>query len=137
MRRATVVLALVLAGGWMGLGRAAEKEKEKGMLAHDVYFTLIDASAAGKQQLVDGCKKYLSDHPGTVCFAVGIRGPEFQRDVNIQDYDVALHLVFQDKAAHDRYQTADRHNQFIKLCKSNWKQVRVFDSYLEASSHDK
>jgi hypothetical protein len=137
MQRAMMVLAIgaVLAGGLLsGFGRAAEKHKEQPMLAHDVYFTLTDASAAAKQQLVDACRKYLSGHPGSVWFSVGLRAPEFTRDVNNLEFDVALHVVFTDKAAHDRYQQAERHMQFIQESKPNWKKVQVFDSYVEASS---
>ena len=35
------------------------------MLAHNVYFTLHDNSAAAKEKLVAACKKYLTGHPGT------------------------------------------------------------------------
>ena len=45
-------------------------------------------------------------------------------------FDVALHVVFADKAAHDAYQTVEDHLKFIEENKANWKQVRVFDSYV-------
>jgi hypothetical protein len=136
MKRTMTVLAIgaVLAGGLLvGFGGAGEKQKEKTMLAHDVYFTLVDDSAAAKQQLVDACRKYLSGHPGTIWFSTGIRAPEFARDVNNLEFHVALHLVFTDKAAHDRYQTTERHMQFIKEVQGNWKRVQVFDSYVTGS----
>jgi hypothetical protein len=40
-------------------------------------------------------------------------------------------LVFKDKAAHDEYQKAARHQMFIEENPSNWKKVRVFDSSVE------
>ena len=46
------------------------------------------------------------------------------------DFDVALHVVFDSREAHDAYQTAPRHNQFIDENKPNWERVRVFDSYV-------
>ena len=98
------------------------------MLSHDVYFTLKDNSARAKHELVNACKKYLSKHPGEVFFAAGVRAEEYKRDVNDQDFDVALHSVFTDNAAHDKYQDAERHKQFIAEQKANWKKVRVFDS---------
>jgi hypothetical protein len=103
------------------------------MLAHMVYFELTDDSAAARQKLIDACKEYLSDHPGTVAFAAGVVADEFDRDVNDRDWDVSLHLVFRDKAAHDRYAVAPSHLQFIEENRANWKRVRVFDSYLKAS----
>lgn len=100
-------------------------------LAHDVYFTLHDASAAAMAKLVAACKKYLGGHPGEAIFACGTRATEFRRDVNDQGFDVGLHIVFEDQAAHDAYQAAPRHDQFIAENKANWKQVRVFDSLVE------
>jgi hypothetical protein len=113
--------------------RAAEPEK---MLSHDVFFTLTDNSPEAKAKLIAACKKDLSGHPGTIWFAAGPRGEEFQRDVNDQGFDVALHLVFKNKAAHDQYSKAERHMKFIEENKSNWKTVRVFDSYVAVSSHE-
>ncbi len=101
------------------------------MLAHNVFFSLHDASDAARTRLVHACKKYLADHPGTVFFACGPLASELRRPVNDLAFDVALHLIFQNQAAHDAYQTAPLHEQFIQECKENWKNVRVFDSFVE------
>ncbi len=106
---------------------AAESEKQ---LAHIVFFTLKDSTPENRQKCVESCKKYLTKHPGEVYFAVGTLNPDLKREVNDQDYDVALHVVFKDKAAHDAYQTAERHLKFIAEGKETWKKVRVFDSDL-------
>jgi hypothetical protein len=50
--------------------------------------------------------------------------------VNDRDWDVGLHIVFTDRAAHDRYQDAQRHHQFVAESKPNWKRARVFDTVL-------
>jgi hypothetical protein len=100
------------------------------MIGHMVYFTLNDNSPAKVQALVDACNKYLSKHPGEVFYAAGPRGKAFARDVNVQDWDVGLHLVFKTKADHDNYAVAPRHTKFIEENKPNWKTVRVFDSEL-------
>jgi heme-degrading monooxygenase HmoA len=105
-------------------------EGEARMLAHDVYFTLHDNSPAARQKLVDACRKYLSGHPGQVWFAAGTLAAELTREVNDRDFDVALHVVFQSQADHDRYQRAEPHLRFIAESKANWKRVRVFDSWL-------
>ena len=101
------------------------------MLAHDVYFSLKDNSPAARQQLIAACIKYLSKHPGTVFFAAGVLAEALKREVNDRDFDVALHVIFTDQAAHDRYQEAPAHLQFIAENKGNWKKVRVFDSVAE------
>ena len=111
---------------------AAEPEK---MVAHDVYFSLKDNSPQAKEKLLAACGKYLAGHPGTIWFAAGARGEEFQRDVNDLEFDVALHVVFKNKAALDQYMKAERHLKFIEENRPNWKNVRVFDAYVAVSSH--
>jgi hypothetical protein len=101
------------------------------LLAHNVFFTLKDRSAAAKQKLVAACKKYLTGHPGTVFFAAGTRAEALNRDVNDREFDVSLHLIFTNQAAHDAYQDAPRHDEFIAEQKANWAKVRVFDSVVE------
>lgn len=98
------------------------------LLAHNVYFSLRDRSPEAVARLVAACKKYLSGHPGTVLFAAGTLEPELARPVNDRDFDVALHVVFASRAAHDDYQKSPRHQQFIEENRDNWARVRVFDS---------
>jgi Stress responsive A/B Barrel Domain len=132
--RKTLAIGLVtalVAVSYFGLLRPGTSEAgKKGapMLSHDVYFALKDNSAKAKQELVDACKKYLSKHPGEVFFAVGTLAEDYKREVNDRDFDVALHIVFSDGAAQEKYQVAERHKQFIEEQKGNWKKVRVFDS---------
>ena len=101
------------------------------VLSHDVFFTLNDASPEAKQKLVAACKKYLTGHDGAVSFSVGTLAGELSRPVNDKEFDIALHVVFKDKAAHDVYQENPRHKQFIDENSANWKKVRVFDSWVE------
>lgn len=100
------------------------------MLGHMVYFTLKDRSPAAVDRMVAACQKYLTGHPGTVFFAAGKLVPDLTRPVNQTDFDVALHVVFDSREAHDAYQTAPRHEQFIAENKANWDRVRVFDAYV-------
>jgi len=97
-------------------------------LAHNVFFKLKDNSPSKAQALVEACKKYLNVQPGIVFFAAGMLCAELTRDVNDRNWDVGLHLVFVDKAAHDAYQEDATHNRFIDENKANWASVRVFDS---------
>jgi hypothetical protein len=99
-------------------------------LAHMVYFTLKDRSAAGVQRQIDACEKYLTDHDGVEFFGVGTLVPDLSREVNDKQFDVGLHVVFRSRAAHDAYQTHPRHVQFIEENKVHWERVRVFDADL-------
>jgi hypothetical protein len=127
---AGIVVTLVAAGivGLVGREKSHAADEDGSMLAHMVYFTLKDKSADAKGKLVAACKKYLSKHAGTVYFSAGTLAEDLKREVNDRDFDVALHLVFKNRAAHDQYQTAKRHEQFIEENKENWTKVRVFDS---------
>ena len=132
------VLAGIVAPLWMvGIYGypAYAAEPEQRMLSHDVFFTLKDNSTEAKKQLVAGCKKFLSEQPGTVWFAAGMLVEDHQREVNDRSFDVALHIVFKNKMSHDKYQEAPQHHQFIEEFKDNWKAVRVLDSWLDVSSH--
>ena len=104
------------------------------MMAHNVYFTLKDNSAAERKRLMEACKKYLAGQPGVLFFACGPRAVGCVRDVNDQDFDVSLHLVFRHVDDHDRYQADATHGTFIAECKANWEKVRVFDSVVEGKS---
>lgn len=112
----------------------ARGEEPPRPLAHMVYFKLAEDSAAAREKLIAACKEHLSGHEGAISFSVGVLAAEFQRDVNDRDFDVSLHLVFESKAAHDRYQTHPRHLKFVEENRSLWSKVRVFDSYLVAGA---
>jgi hypothetical protein len=121
----TVALAVCVS-----LTSAEAKKAAKPMIGHMVYFKLKDNTAENRKKLVDACEKYLADHEGVVFFSAGVVADDFKRDVNDRDWDVALHLVFVDKSAHDKYQDHKEHLKFIEENKANWAKVRVFDSEL-------
>jgi hypothetical protein len=128
--RSTLAL-LALAGVALALPGPAPAADATRVLAHDVYFTLVDVSPQARQKLVDACRRHLSGHEGAVFFAAGVRADEMAREVNDKGYDVSLHVYFRDKTAHDTYQEHPRHKQFIAETSANWKAVRVFDSWVE------
>jgi hypothetical protein len=124
-KRTVLSLALALAAG-------ASQAQDKGKaLSHDVFFSLNDASPAAREALVAACRTYLTGHEGVLVFSAGVVASELAREVNDRDFDVALHVVFDGKASHDKYQEAPRHKQFIEEQRKNWKKVRVFDSWVD------
>src|ERR1700719_1848311 len=94
-----------------------------GLLIHNVYFSLHDASPAACEQLRAAFRKYLAPQPGVVWFGCGTRATELNRDVNDRDFDVGLHLLFRDRSAHDAYQVSADHRRFIDENRANWKRV--------------
>ena len=98
------------------------------MLSHDVFFSLRDRSPEAVARLVAACHECLGRHAGILFFGAGAREEGLEREVNDRDFDVALHVVFADRAAHDAYQAAAEHQRFIEENRDNWARVRVFDS---------
>jgi hypothetical protein len=123
MKPVTAVLVAVLLAASAPSAGAADP-----YIGHMVYFKLKDGSPDAREKLVASCKKYLEKHDGVVFFAAGVLGESFKGGANDRDWDVALHLVFESKAAHDKYQDHPEHLKFIAENKDNWAKVRVFDS---------
>lgn len=98
------------------------------MLSHMVYFTLKDSSDSACDAMIADCQKYLKDHSGVVFFAVGRLATEYDRPVNVRDFDIALNVVFDNRESHDVYQVHEQHLEFIAKNKEKWEQVRVFDA---------
>ncbi len=98
-------------------------------LFHTVFFQLKESSEKKVAEFVEDCKTYLSSHPGLLSIHVGRRAEEHERDVNMTDYHVSIHLIFGDKKSHDQYQTAEKHNEFVEKNRDNWAEVKVYDSW--------
>jgi Stress responsive A/B Barrel Domain len=105
-----------------------------GLLVHNVFFSLKEPTDPNRRALVDACHRYLRQHEGIVFFACGVLAEALNRDVNVRDFDVGLHIAFTDQAAHDRYQEHPLHIQFVEENKPNWRQVRVFDSVVPGAA---
>jgi stress responsive alpha/beta barrel protein len=136
MMRRNVITVIVLTAMAVGVGMnflpgvfSMADDAKQPMLIHNVYFTLKEGTAENTQKLTDACFKYLKDHPGVVFFAAGPLVPELDRPVNVRDFHVGLHVIFKNKQAHDDYQVAPQHLQFIEENKPTWDKVRVFDTY--------
>ncbi len=140
MRKTLLTLSMLALIAGVGLVRQTEKQgiimaadaaKPEKQLAHIVYFTLAEATDENRQKLVEACKKYLTGHEGEVYFGVGTVAAGLDREVNVRDWDVGLHMVFKNRESHDKYQTHPRHLEFISACKSMWKGVKVYDADLQ------
>lgn len=106
------------------------------VLAHDLFFQLKDNSPEAREKLIEACKKYLSQHPGLIYFAVGTPS-DIKGLFNVTDYDVALHMAFEDKAALSAYAKTSEHQQFIAEMTANMKGLRIFDSFVEVAPNSK
>ncbi len=126
----TASLTVLLAGAVLAV--ADTKKAPEPHLAHSVIFTLKDQSATSRQAFVAICDKYLTSHKGAVSYACGTIAEDVKEPVSDREFDVTLHVVFEDKGALAAYLKSERHDQFVAAIKDKVAKVRVFDSYLSA-----
>jgi hypothetical protein len=97
------------------------------MFSHVVIFWTHENTSQAAEELVAGANKYLKGLPGILHFHVGKMVPS-HRPVVDQTYQVALNIVFKDKASQDAYQDHAEHHQFVdKVFKKLCKGVIVYD----------
>mgnify|MGYP001598767408 CR=1 FL=1 len=129
MRIPLLVASLLLLGACRG--PASLQASDRPLLVHSVYFTLKEDTPERRAALVDSCNQLLAKIPGIVALAAGPRDEELTREVNDLEFDIALTVVFRDRAAHDLYQPHVKHQEFIAANLPNIARVRVFDSVSE------
>lgn len=97
------------------------------MFSHIVIFWTDPANPKAADELIAGANEYLKPIPGVLHFHVG-RMAKSHRPVVDQTYQVALNLVFPDKATQDAYQTHPLHIEFVeKVFKRVCTKVVVYD----------
>ena len=67
------------------------------------FFQLSDTSTELVDRFVELCRKYLGQHPGQRHFSVGIRALEINRDVSGKNFEVSVHMIFEDIDAFNQY----------------------------------
>ena len=115
------------------LALAVTARADEPAVGHMVFFELKDKSAEAKKKLVDACYKYLKNHDGVLYFSAGPRAEDVKEPVSAADWDVALHIVFRDKASLKKYGPHADHQKFIAENRDNWKGVKVYDSLIDAN----
>jgi len=132
MRIAVIGLLLVALTSALAIDAAARFASNAQLpLAHMVFFTLKDHSKESREKLVAGCEKYLKDIPGAIHFSLGEQAQDVEEpEVSVRDFDVALHVIFENKAARDSYLVHPKHKAFVAEFRPDFGKVRVFDSYI-------
>jgi hypothetical protein len=124
MKRFLAVLTVALA-------LSVTARADETAVGHMVFFELKDKSPEAKKKLVDACYKYLKNHDGVLYFSAGPRAEDVKEKVSAADWDVALHIVFKDKASLQKYGPHPDHQKFIAENKDAWKGVKVYDSVVD------
>ncbi len=97
------------------------------MFSHVVIFWTNPDIPTAADELLAGMEQYLRPIPGALHFHIGKMVPS-ERPVVDQSYQVALNLVFPDKAAQDAYQVHPLHIDFVeKVFKKVCQRVIVYD----------
>ena len=127
-------LPMLLGAAVLGLAACAAPAAQKpslgqaGQLAHAVFFDLVDDGQAGA--LVSDCHRRLSTIPGVLLLEAGTRAPEFSGPRNDNRFDVALWVLFEDRAAHDAYQVHPEHRALVEEWTPRLAGVEVCDAWL-------
>ncbi len=97
------------------------------MFSHVVIFWTDPAQPKAVDELLDGIHRYLRGIPGILHFHAGRMVPS-HRPIVEQSYQVALNIVFSDKAAHDAYQEHPEHVEFVeKVFKRVCQRAVIYD----------
>ncbi|MFM7182054.1 MAG: Dabb family protein [Verrucomicrobiales bacterium] len=97
------------------------------MLTHTVLFWLKPETTPERRAQFESDLRVLLRIPGSTRAIIGKPSTTEQRPVVDHSYDYALELDFDDLAAHDFYQDAAEHHDFIAKSREIWAQVRVYD----------
>lgn len=97
--------------------------------AHMVFFKLKDRTPAARDKLLAALDKLAAAVDGVAYYSAGTLTEEtYEPAVCDREFDVSLHLVFKDPAAHKAYLPHPAHRKFIEEHKASFAGVRVFDS---------
>lgn len=94
------------------------------------FFQLSDTSPELVGRFVELCRKYLGGHPGQAHFSIGLRALEINRDVSGKNFEVSVHMIFDNIEAFNDYSASPTHEKFITESAGMSPERIVYDSYL-------
>ncbi len=107
--------------------RGQKTRENPAVFSHIVIIWTDPAKPQAADELLAGAEKYLKSIPGVLHFHAGKMAGS-HRPVVDQSYQVALNVVFPDKATQDAYQVHPSHLEFVeKVLKPVCKKVVVYD----------
>jgi hypothetical protein len=101
--------------------------------AHMFFFHLTDTAPDLVDHFIHLCVKYLGGHAGQQHFSVGVRALEINRDVSGTNFEVSVHMIFNNIVAFNTYSQAPTHEKFITESAGMSPERIVYDSYLRVS----
>ena len=98
-------------------------------MCHSLYFSLTNNSTDSIKAFTDVCLKFLTGFPGLNLFAIGNLA-DLGRNVSVNNYDVALNMVWQTETDYNNYEASNQHKGFFPASKGMIKNTYIFDSYI-------
>ena len=97
------------------------------MLVHNVFFWLKSELTGEEREVFE---RGLQSLRGISAVREMFIGPPADTDRPVIDrsYSWALTVIFEDRAAHDRYQEDPLHDRFLEECSKYWDRVLIYDS---------
>lgn len=97
------------------------------MFVHNVFFWLKPGTPASvREAMIRDAHQELGRIPIVKHIFVG-EPALTPREVVDNTYDVALSVVFDDRAGHDIYQAHEIHKAFTQRYKPDWQRITVYD----------
>lgn len=126
-RNKFIITAAVPASGTTVSALPIQKEAEKKLLVHHVFFWLKDpGSTRDRDQLIEGIKT-LGKIETIRKLQVGIPASTEKRDVVDNSWQVSEMMFFDDEADQKTYQDHPIHQAFVKNYSHLWAKVLVYD----------
>ena len=108
----------------------AQSTEENGPTVHHIVLVSLKKDVPEQQidEMIEVGEALLNDIPGVLEVSLGRKARE-DRDVHVKDYDVALHVTWENDAVGDVYATHPLHLSFLKLYKPLFAGIKVADFY--------
>ena len=100
-------------------------------LIHNIYFRLADRRPTTSDLFVESIKEYLipEKHEGMNELQLSLRSVQVNTEADKKDYDLLLHLGFDDIRAFNRFRASRNYNEWVDLYGSLVIDRREYNSY--------
>lgn len=96
------------------------------MHVHTVFFWLNNNVSNVEREIFEKELDKLTLDPEILQRRIGIPA-NTSRNVIDSSYDIGISLCFKNLNSHDKYQSGDAHQEFLKKCQGMWRRVKVYD----------
>ena len=121
-------LAPALGAGCASTDAATAPVVAPATYTHDVFFRMKDPAEI--DGLAAACER-LREIPGVVRLVVARRDETQARPVNMDWFQLALHVEFEDVAAYEGYGPHPLHQELVTRYRAGFERVEIFDGLMD------